>query len=207
MAKARTPEEFADAFWARTVPVGDCREWTGARDARGYGMIGYQGKTERTHRVAWILAKGPIPAHRFVCHTCDNPPCCNPLHLFLGTPVDNMRDAQHKGRKKSGRGHIRPHGDGKWRIHVYAGTDIAGKPRQKTKVVSGTHKDAERVLTQMLADVDRQGGRVGTSAMNFGDVLIERSQPMVRIEIYGASECMHSVKGPLMTIRFILAPA
>lgn len=52
----------------------------------------------RTHRLAWQLANGPIPIGMFVCHHCDNPPCCNPEHLFLGTALDNNRDRHEKGR-------------------------------------------------------------------------------------------------------------
>jgi integrase len=68
------------------------------------------------------------------------------------------------------RGHIRPHGDDAWRIHVYVGTDpITGKERQKTKVVRGTKKDAERELTKLLGEVD--DGRVGPDGRTFGYVL------------------------------------
>lgn len=52
-----------------------------------------------THRAAWWLAFGPIPHGMFVCHHCDNPPCVNPAHLFLGTNQDNVDDRNRKGRQ------------------------------------------------------------------------------------------------------------
>ena len=89
----------------RLMPSG-CLEWTGWRHPRGYGKmtVHVDGKqTGRlTHRVAWELANGPIPEGMLVCHRCDNPSCCNPDHLFLGTDVDNMRDAREKGRAVRG---------------------------------------------------------------------------------------------------------
>jgi hypothetical protein len=54
------------------------------------------------HRDAWAAANGPIPAHLEVCHACDNPPCRELRHLFLGTRADNMRDAAAKGRIRGG---------------------------------------------------------------------------------------------------------
>jgi len=77
----------------------ECWEWSAFRTPGGYGMIRVGGKMELAHRVGWAVAHGPItPIDLQVLHTCDNPPCCNPAHLFLGTNYDNVRDKMSKGR-------------------------------------------------------------------------------------------------------------
>lgn len=81
-----------------------CIEWIGSCAAgrsgapRGYGHIYVNGRPALTHRLAWILANGPIPDGLHVLHHCDNPPCCNLAHLFLGTDADNAADRDAKGR-------------------------------------------------------------------------------------------------------------
>lgn len=92
-------------FWAkvRKGSPDDCWEWTASRLPQGYGCfaISAEGsrKTWRAHRVAYILSTGqPIPDGMCVCHSCDNPPCCNPAHLWLGTTGENTRDMASKGR-------------------------------------------------------------------------------------------------------------
>lgn len=60
--------------------------------------MGFRGKIRRVHRVAWILKHGEIPTDKEICHTCDVRSCFNPDHLFVGTHLDNMRDAMQKGR-------------------------------------------------------------------------------------------------------------
>jgi len=78
----------------------DCWEWQGAR-SHGYGRLKFRGKLFLAHRVAYTLAHGPITDVRMlVMHSCDNPPCCNPAHLSLGSYLDNARDMDAKGRAK-----------------------------------------------------------------------------------------------------------
>ena len=87
-------------FWARVDKRGpnECWEWTGGRKGHGYGQVFFNSKNMRTHRLSWVLKNGPIPPDLYVCHRCDNPPCVNPEHLYLGTQKQNIREAQEKGR-------------------------------------------------------------------------------------------------------------
>lgn len=85
-----------------TEADGECRVWTGYRNAKGYGVIGVDGSTQIASRVAYELAHGPIPRGLVVRHKCDNPPCVNPDHLEVGTHLDNARDMVERGRSARG---------------------------------------------------------------------------------------------------------
>jgi hypothetical protein len=87
-------------FWARVDKSGDCWIWTGARASTGYGHFSTKGKDTYAHRFAFEMTYGAVLPGMCICHTCDNPPCCNPKHLFVGTTADNMADRDRKGRSR-----------------------------------------------------------------------------------------------------------
>ena len=95
-------ENFPAIFSARvdlTAGRDGCWPYLGSRRANGYGRLRVYGKHELAHRVAyWIAYAVELTDGQMVCHTCDNPPCCNPVHLFLGDHTLNMRDRSAKGR-------------------------------------------------------------------------------------------------------------
>jgi hypothetical protein len=93
-------------FWGRVDRrEGECWFWLGAKQVNGYGLCAVGRRddgrqiNEQTHRIAYRLTHGTIPDGMYVLHSCDQPPCCNPEHLMLGTQLDNIHDAIHKGRK------------------------------------------------------------------------------------------------------------
>lgn len=103
--KTRWPTQTLEQrFWSHVDKSGTCWPWTAYCHPTGYGIFNLRkGRWMYAHRMAYELAKGPIPYDKFVCHTCDTPPCCNPAHLWPGTHQENMADMRKKGRGKSKR--------------------------------------------------------------------------------------------------------
>lgn len=96
----RREQDVIDRFWNYVDMRGkdQCWGWTGTANERGYGVLSVGDRNRAANRIAWLIHKGPIPDGMFVCHTCDNPPCTNPDHLFLGTAKENIQDMVSKGR-------------------------------------------------------------------------------------------------------------
>lgn len=110
MATKPTPPQ--SRFWSK-VKIADgasCWEWIGSRDACGYGVLFRSNhslpRMLKAHRLSWEIHNGPITDGLHVLHRCDNPPCVNPSHLWLGTQADNNRDRDAKGRCGAKGGHV-----------------------------------------------------------------------------------------------------
>ena len=93
-----------EAFWSKigiSKNKKDCWNWLGAKKPSGYGNVRINKKYKLAHRVAFELCNGEIPKCYIVCHVCDNPSCCNPNHLMLGTIKSNAADMLIKNRQKT----------------------------------------------------------------------------------------------------------
>lgn len=101
-----TPK-FLNRFWSKVdvaANTDECWPWNASVDKFGYGQVWHDRRLLRSHRVAYEIVNGD-PGPLYVLHSCDNPLCCNPTHLFLGTQADNMRDKQRKNRAPKGEAH------------------------------------------------------------------------------------------------------
>lgn len=96
MSDPVTLKRFHDKY--RVNPENGCWEWQASTQFWGYGAFRLGKSVTSSHRAAYRMFKGEIPKGIFVCHKCDNPPCCNPDHLFLGTQKENLKDADSKNR-------------------------------------------------------------------------------------------------------------
>lgn len=93
----RVPIEIR--FWSKVDKRGPDECWLWLGDTSRYGHTTVKGHAKSAHVVAYELTYGPLPKGKYACHTCDNPPCCNPAHIFAGTSTENNHDMLIKGRQ------------------------------------------------------------------------------------------------------------
>lgn len=103
MVFRRKPGFTERKFWAKVVKGPSCWIWTGSRSDFGHGTVRINNRLLRAHRVVWEWTNGPLPPETCVLHTCDNPPCVRPDHLFTGSKQSNTDDMMKKGRLVVGR--------------------------------------------------------------------------------------------------------
>lgn len=145
-----------DRFWAgidKSGPLykdrGPCWIWTGDRDKDGYGKITIDYIPTSVHRYSYIIHIGTIPQGLLVCHHCDNPPCANPVHLFIGTSQVNTADSTRKGRRAKGETHgraILTEEDVLWVIN----NCIPGNKRRGIAAVSRKLKVSETTIRNIV---------------------------------------------------------
>lgn len=98
---------LSERFWEKVDKNGSCWLWLGSVSS-GYGRFSFKGESVLAHRVSWFLAHDFYPPKdKEICHSCDNPACVNPSHLWIGTHTDNMKDCKNKRRNSL----IRPVGE------------------------------------------------------------------------------------------------
>lgn len=147
--KGHRPTSTPEQLFLKNVTIGqpdECWEWQGYINDSGYGEIRCgTGPLLRAHRVSYEIYKGLIPDGIFVCHSCDNPRCVNPNHLWLGTNADNVHDMDKKSRRINSPQHGESHGmsrltaDDVYQIRTLADSGVSYEEIGKRFAISDVH--------------------------------------------------------------------
>lgn len=146
---AKIPDSvYKDRLWSRCeIQANGCWIYQGTQTSNGYGLLCYRNKAWRTHRLAFKLWHGDVPAGHFVCHTCDTPLCCNPAHLFAGTPLQNTRDSVRKGRTRNQKKTHCPRG------HALEGDNLRIHPKTGWRRCETCARARQRITAGWPADL------------------------------------------------------
>jgi len=96
-------ENIMEEFWRNVEKTAECWNWLGSKDRDGYGRVRFDGRTHGAHNLSFKLHFGDVSDGLDVCHTCDNPGCVRPDHLWAGSRAQNMADCVEKGRLNRGK--------------------------------------------------------------------------------------------------------
>lgn len=167
-----TPKQLTERqkrnFEAKIDKSGDCHIWTALRSRGGYGQLTLgRGIVTKAHRVAYLLYNGPIPDGAWVLHKCDNPPCCNPDHLWLGDAKDNARDRESKGRGNQPKGVLNGRSTMPWRT---ARGDRSGARMRPEKLARGEKSPSAKLTDGMVRRIRE---RYATGAYSFVSLGLE----------------------------------
>lgn len=143
----------------------NCLLWNGTRTSEGYGVIWEKEaqKNKPAHRWAWEKFFGPIPSGFCICHHCDNPPCINPDHLFLGTNVDNTRDRTLKGRTASG-----PRNGAHTHPERRPAGERHGRHTQPWATARGERAGRVKLTTQQVLDIRAKRESIRAASNRYG---------------------------------------
>jgi len=166
----------AERFWSKVLRGKGCWLWEASVDQNGYGLIWWDGRTQRAHRVAWELKQGqPPPSDKRIVQTCGERACVRPDHLALQDPpkADNPLPRAESIRKRTvdGLGHVERRGPGSFRLSVYKGRNPAtGRREYERRTFRGTDEQARVALAEFVVDV-ASGHTVVGPDVTFGECL------------------------------------